>query len=462
MWRPGLPLFKNKYREAESALSDSKGAWAERVSSLFALILLQFHIPVRRCCIDRLFATPMPLAQRIARSVPETLLRPRHAAPSQTPCPISDILLHLRYAAPSQTLCSVPYILLHPRHPLGQDPEKPARRVVAYVERLAGATDPQAHVIQGYIKPLGSIPGTKLRLPNHAWNAVDIKGKWRLLDPAWASNPEAQLAFYTPPSEFVFTHLPLTQRWQLLGDPISVEDFWALPQLAPAFFPLGVAIPEEVPSLCETGTASLRLPMPRDTVPFPQLLELPGMEEVTPHPPGTKGVPPGSFVFAEVGAEASGEELTQWDITARLPEPSKDYCIRVVASRGSDPAVEIMMVRVSSPASGLDVGKVLPNYHDQWLRSRCRLLSPRPQEVLSPGQVVSFRIVVPGAVGGVAVGEPGGYQFELLERKDGDTYVGTVKVPENAVSLVVTTHSVENEGIYMPLLKWHLKSGMHR
>jgi len=335
-----------------------------------------------------------------------------------------------------------------------------AERASALLASILVRFNLQAHVVHGFVKPLGSTPGTRLALPNHAWNAVHVDGRWRLLDVAWGAIPEARTAFFSPPEEFIYTHLPLMQRWQLLPRPVALETFWTMPQLTPSFFPLGLLIPEHVPTRSETGTSSLVLSVPADIILFPQLLEPPSLEEVTPHPAGTPGVPPGSFVFAEVaGASRRGEGLTDWEITVRLPEPSRDYCIRVVAARPGEEPVEVMMAGVASPGAGADMGRVLPNYHDQWLCSKCQLLSPRPHASLRRGDTVDFRLVVPGAQGGVAVGEPGGYLFELLERGPGDEYSGRVTVPAEADSLVVTTHSLDNPGVYMPLLKWHLGGG---
>lgn len=399
-----MPLFRPHLAAAEGEiLGSTKGAWAEKVAKLLALILIQFGMQVR------------PLAVGVG--------------PVLIPAGILPVVC------------------------------------MAGSEEIQNRTCPrsQAHVVHGFIKPLGSIPGAKLRLPNHVWNAVRANGTWRLLDAAWAAIPGSRMDFFTRPQHFIYTHMPLARRWQLLPEPITVERFWAMPQLAPAFFPLGIQIPDQVPSETPTGTATLRLPMPSHITPFPQLLELPGMQEVTPHPPGTRGVPPGSYIFAEVapGTDRDAPMVT-WEVTARLPEAGKDYCIRIMASAAGSPAVEVMMVRVSAPDGGPDVGRVLPNFHSQWLRSKCTLLSPLPSVAVRKGAPVDFQLVVPGAVGGVAVGEPGGYAFELLEKRPGDEYVGRVAVAPDADSFVVTTHSLDNPGIYMPLLKWHLKDSTHR
>lgn len=51
--------------------------------------------------------------------------------------------------------------------------------------------------------------------------------------------------FFTPPEAFIFSHLPFEPYWQLLPDPISADDFWALPEAAPAFFEAGGQLLDE-------------------------------------------------------------------------------------------------------------------------------------------------------------------------------------------------------------------------
>ncbi len=90
------------------------------------------------------------------------------------------------------------------------------------------------YVINGYSKQEYRNNTVRER-PAHAWNAVQIDGKWYLLDVTWGAgirnssgafvpNPTDKW-FLTEPSTFVLTHLPLDPSWQLLDCPINLETF---------------------------------------------------------------------------------------------------------------------------------------------------------------------------------------------------------------------------------------------
>lgn len=65
-------------------------------------------------------------------------------------------------------------------------------------------------------------------ISKHAWNAVELNGKWRLVDATWET-------FFDDPSSFIFTHFPervnddkqpkVAEYFQCLANPISLEDF---------------------------------------------------------------------------------------------------------------------------------------------------------------------------------------------------------------------------------------------
>ena len=124
--------------------------------------------------------------------------------------------------------------------------------------RLAGLAGLEARTIIGYAKAYGYVQGTEFRAPNHAWNAVRIDGKWHLLDVTWgAGRIEGGLTFVreydrywflTAPEEFAFSHLPLDPRWQLLEEPLSLDDFERQAPVSPSQFLAGFA-PEYVHAL---------------------------------------------------------------------------------------------------------------------------------------------------------------------------------------------------------------------
>ncbi len=81
----------------------------------------------------------------------------------------------------------------------------------------------------------------------HAWNAVEVDGQWRLVDATWGARQvdeeertyrsRQEYYFDTPARQMIFDHLPEDDRWQLLEQPVPDKDaFQSLPNLKPAFF----------------------------------------------------------------------------------------------------------------------------------------------------------------------------------------------------------------------------------
>jgi len=106
--------------------------------------------------------------------------------------------------------------------------------------------------ISGYSKGYGYRPKQKFNKPGHAWNAVKADGHWYLMDATWGQgygdSRNGRLVvrvrfddyWFAPPSrEFIFTHLPEDPAWQLLEDPISMEQFEQMPYIDPLLFYYG-------------------------------------------------------------------------------------------------------------------------------------------------------------------------------------------------------------------------------
>ena len=86
---------------------------------------------------------------------------------------------------------------------------------------------------------------------NHAWNAVEIDGRWHLVDVSWDAGHVEKRAFqkkytttylFMPPEEFIYTHLPKDPDWQLLSSPVSTEQFADQPYLLGRFFDAGLRL----------------------------------------------------------------------------------------------------------------------------------------------------------------------------------------------------------------------------
>jgi len=143
-------------------------------------------------------------------------------------------------------------------------------------ERLANASCLETVTISGYSKGYSYTPGMQFSGPaNHAWNAVKIDKKWYLVDSTWGAgymdsdgkyNREFDdYYFLTPPIEFIYRHLPEDPNWQLLGDPISKEEFEDLVYLEPTLFDLGIKLGNQKNiTIISNGQVNITLYSPKD------------------------------------------------------------------------------------------------------------------------------------------------------------------------------------------------------
>ncbi|MCX7218381.1 MAG: hypothetical protein NTY70_05385 [Burkholderiales bacterium] len=116
----------------------------------------------------------------------------------------------------------------------------------ALFEELATQAGLEVKSIAGYAKSYGTVQGTHFEKPNHAWNAIKVDGEWRMVDATWGagyvkegkySKVLSETFFLAPPEQFVFSHLPAEERWQLQRTPhLSQQEFEALPLIQPTFF----------------------------------------------------------------------------------------------------------------------------------------------------------------------------------------------------------------------------------
>ncbi|MBX9852368.1 MAG: hypothetical protein K2X86_11505 [Cytophagaceae bacterium] len=106
----------------------------------------------------------------------------------------------------------------------------------------------ECEIVEGYAKGYSYEPGAVGEGTNHAWNAVKINGKWYLLDATWSSgrktnhnkttNEEDFEEFYfcPDPADFIYSHFPEEEKWQLLDKPVTRKEFFNLITPYPQFF----------------------------------------------------------------------------------------------------------------------------------------------------------------------------------------------------------------------------------
>ncbi|TNN51997.1 Kyphoscoliosis peptidase [Liparis tanakae] len=110
---------------------------------------------------------------------------------------------------------------------------------------------------------------------DHLWNAVLLGGHWFLLDACWgAGRVDVQresfvkrfddFYFLTDPEEFVESHFPDEERWQLLEAPVPLEEFERRVFKTSAFFTLGLRLIQPHHFHIVTGSSSTLITRHRD------------------------------------------------------------------------------------------------------------------------------------------------------------------------------------------------------
>jgi len=140
-----------------------------------------------------------------------------------------------------------------------------ARRVRQYTDLARKATELEIHQIKGFAKGYGYKVGSDFSGSNHAWNAVNLDGRWLMIDCTWGAGrpnekgefvPEFEdYYFLTPPEELIYTHFPDDVAWQRIEKPVSKEEFIGLAFLWPSFFKYGMKVGSHPNSVIETGNS---------------------------------------------------------------------------------------------------------------------------------------------------------------------------------------------------------------
>ncbi|UWX56245.1 hypothetical protein NYZ99_08410 [Maribacter litopenaei] len=88
----------------------------------------------------------------------------------------------------------------------------------------------------------------------HGWNAIKLNDEWKLVDTTWGnSNDPTQSEYYFDinPEWLIITHYPEESKWQLLDEPLSLEEFNKSKYISPVWFHLGFS---EAPKLMADDT----------------------------------------------------------------------------------------------------------------------------------------------------------------------------------------------------------------
>jgi len=295
---------------------------------------------------------------------------------------------------------------------------------------LAKAAGLEVVKITGHAKGYGyAVGGDDTQPSNHAWNAVRIDGRWRLIDATWGAghfDPEERAFtrslqphyFLTPPDEFVAGHFPEDDRWQLLDRPLPRTEYEGTAYLRPQYFASGLTDPSHRSSVIDTGS---------------QLAV-------------TFAAPDGVALLGSL-RHMSGADIPRNTLSQRDPETGR-FSIQAVFPGAGEYELSVFAADVSADAHSTLTYHIVTRYRVRATAGEHRraefpvamgafalrgatVYSPLEGD-LKPGSAVVFRLRVPGAEKVSVI--TGGAWTEL--RRSGDLFEGEVKVKRGEVSVV--------------------------
>ncbi|MFH1069849.1 MAG: hypothetical protein V1794_09565 [Candidatus Glassbacteria bacterium] len=304
--------------------------------------------------------------------------------------------------------------------------EAMAKRIQQMTDLTQRVTSLKIVKIKGFAKGFGYRVGSGFDKSNHAWNAVNINGEWKMIDCTWgAGHPDERgqfvsefedYYFLTPPAELVYTHYPEDPAWQFIDRKVTKDEFIGLAFLWPAFYKYGMHLNTHPGAIIQTGgeiEISIGAPdsllLDADLIGGGQLLE-------------------GNYTFIQ--NEQGGSR-----IKAVFPRPG-EYVLRLYSKvNGSEePYKETLNYKVlASAGEGENIG--FPLVYEKFLSNRACLYEPL-QGRLKRGAIVSFKIKVPNAANAAVVVDD---RWEQLASVD-SVFGGEVTVDGASVGIYARFH----------------------
>ncbi|MEM8718435.1 MAG: transglutaminase domain-containing protein [Cyanobacteria bacterium P01_G01_bin.39] len=148
---------------------------------------------------------------------------------------------------------------------------------------LATAMNLDSVIVIGYAKGATPAGDERFQEINHAWNAVKIDQAWYLLDATWGAGSIINNEFiseYNPsyfainPQEFINSHYPQDDGWQLLSQRFTRNEFDNLPIISNRFYELDLELVSHQKYQINTSNrVDIKLKAPKNIVALASLQE---------------------------------------------------------------------------------------------------------------------------------------------------------------------------------------------
>lgn len=259
-------------------------------------------------------------------------------------------------------------------------------RLFLQMAKYAGLSKKTVQV-SGVSKGGGYVPGAGFTdRDGHAWNAVQLEGKWYLLDSTWGAGIvnngtfEKQYNehyFLTPPEWFIFDHFPETKKWQLLKKPITLEDFEQLYSPTPSYFHYGLQVTTHKKVSIDMGSR-VRISLKASS----DMIFLAGVSQ--------DGTPMENQAFVQRDGQTVNVDIAVAD--------AGTYQFSLYAKKRTEEGVYPEVLRYQLVASeGAGDEAYFPMAYDAFATRDCVLYSPMQGKIAS-GSKAKFKIKVPNAI----------------------------------------------------------------
>ena len=255
----------------------------------------------------------------------------------------------------------------------------------------------------------GNSKGYGVELHSHAWNAVELEGKWYFIDCTWGAgylDSEKDFIkefndfyFLTPPELFIYTHLPDDSKWQRLEKPITKEEFTDLVKITPNYFKYSINMISHNKSVIEADSAlSIKLVSQEDILFTSTLDDLESKYF-------------DRYVFTQ-------KKSNSWEVNVLFPKPGA-HRVRIYGKpkgqEGSYPEILSYAVSVNKIGNG-EVG--FPETFQRFRENGCYLYCPMTA-FLNEFSKHFIKISIPNAVRAAVVQ---GKNWQYLSRDDNEFY----------------------------------------
>ncbi len=120
--------------------------------------------------------------------------------------------------------------------------------LLAKMCELAGV---RCEIVRGFARSKLEHIGYEMKGNNHAWNVINLQGRWYLMDVTWAAGYGScngggfekewkEAYFLADPQHFAKNHFPQNPKWQLLQNPVKLDTYSQAPHHWYAYFDLGM------------------------------------------------------------------------------------------------------------------------------------------------------------------------------------------------------------------------------